>query len=117
MQKLLDAKYHVNVLVRNPEKLQITNQKYLHIFEGNAADSESIDRSIGNCSIIINAVSSRGNWTLIRVPLIVDGDDDSVSVSESRCSGKSVTKKGVAAFLLKEIDEERFLKKSPFVYS
>ena len=61
--------------------------------------------------------SSSINWTLVRCPLLVDGESTACSASEKRCSGKALTKKGLAAFILSEIKNGDFQNKSPFVFS
>jgi putative NADH-flavin reductase len=59
----------------------------------------------------------RMSWTMVRCPMIVDGGDDSYASSLSACGGKSVSKGGVASFILDEIARRGFQGRSPFVFS
>ena len=56
-------------------------------------------------------------WTLIRCPLLVDGDTRKYSVSERKCKGKQITKNSLAAFLITEIGNAKYMQKCPFVFN
>lgn len=61
--------------------------------------------------------ASDAQWTLIRCPLLTDDDASGYEVSGSRCGGRSLPKKGLAAFILAEIKNREYARKSPFVYN
>lgn len=51
--KALENGYHVRMLVRNPEKLTIRDDR-IEIVEGNVQNSEDIQRLLKDCQIVIN---------------------------------------------------------------
>lgn len=57
------------------------------------------------------------NWTLIRCPLIIDGENIPYYLSISRCKGKSITKLSLSKFIIEEIEKKEFLKKSPYLFN
>lgn len=64
--------HHVTVLVRTPEKIQITNEK-LTIIQGNVLNEDDIVRSIGGVDVVISALNTDGATTLSEgMPLIIE---------------------------------------------
>lgn len=57
------------------------------------------------------------NWTLIRCPLIIDGENIPYHLSISRCKGKSITKLSLAKFIIEEIEKKEFISKSPYLFN
>lgn len=57
------------------------------------------------------------NWTLIRCPLIIDGENNPYHLSISRCKGKSITKLSLAKFIIEEIEKKEFISKSPYLFN
>ncbi|MCM3153778.1 NAD(P)-dependent oxidoreductase [Priestia megaterium] len=64
--------HHVTVLVRTPEKIQITNGK-LTIIQGSVLNEDDIVRSIGGIDVVISALNTDGTTTLSdSMPLIIE---------------------------------------------
>jgi putative NADH-flavin reductase len=78
------------------------------MFPAIVADKQAEYRFLAACSL---------RWTMVRCPMIVDGGDDSYATSLSACGGKSVTKGGVANFILDEMTRRGFEGRAPFVFS
>jgi putative NADH-flavin reductase len=57
------------------------------------------------------------NWTLLRCPRIVDGNNCNYSISLEMSKGKSITKMGISAFIINEIRHKQYLKKAPYIYT
>jgi putative NADH-flavin reductase len=57
------------------------------------------------------------NWTMVRCPLLVDGETKDYSVSENRCDGNQLTKQSLALFLISEIRNAKYIRKCPFVFN
>jgi uncharacterized protein YbjT (DUF2867 family) len=60
--------------------------------------------------------SSTLDWTIVRVPLLVDGDDERVRVRRIGEPGKlRLTRRALASFMLDEVDDRTWSKQAPFV--
>ena len=56
------------------------------------------------------------NWTLVRVPFIVFSDArDKTAVSLEDCPGKKITAPDIAAFLIEQLNDDTYARKSPFI--
>ncbi|WP_407267817.1 NAD(P)-dependent oxidoreductase [Radiobacillus sp. PE A8.2] len=63
--------HQVNVLVRTPDKIQITNEN-LTIMQGNALNENDIIRSMHGIDVVISALNTDGTTTLSEsMPLII----------------------------------------------
>ena len=63
--------HDVTVLVRTPEKIQITNEK-LTVVQGNVLNEDDIVRSIGGIDVVISALNTDVTTTLSEsMPLII----------------------------------------------
>lgn len=61
---------------------------------------------------------SAAEWTLVRVPLIVPAEDRTdVRISLEDCPGEMITAADLASFLADQLNDDRFLRQSPFVAS
>ncbi len=61
---------------------------------------------------------SRAEWTLVRLPLIVQTDQRSgITISETDCPGEKIGATDLADFLIGQLDDDRYIKKTPFVAS
>jgi len=57
-------------------------------------------------------------WTLVRLPLIVQTDQRSGAiVSETDCPGEKISATDLADFLISQLDDDLFIRKTPFVAS
>lgn len=64
--------HHVTVLVRTPEKIQLTN-KNLTIIQGNVLNNDDITRSIQGNEVVISALNTDKSTTLSEsIPLIIN---------------------------------------------
>lgn len=64
--------YHVTVLVRTPEKIQINN-KNLTIIQGNVLNKDDIVRAMHGIDVVISALNTDGTTTLSEsMPLIIE---------------------------------------------
>jgi putative NADH-flavin reductase len=60
-------------------------------------------------------MKSNIDWTLVRVPLIIESDSiGKVKVQLERSPGKSVTSADLAEFLIKQINDTKYFGKCPF---
>lgn len=58
------------------------------------------------------------NWTLVRLPLIELTDNEStIKVSLEDCLGSKISATDLAHFLIKQLKDTKFIKKSPFISS
>lgn len=58
------------------------------------------------------------NWTLVRLPLIELTDNEStIKVSLEDCLGNKISATDLAHFLIKQLKDTKFIKKSPFISS
>lgn len=72
----LHDRYHVTVLVRTPEKIQISNEN-LTIVQGNVLNKDDIVRSMHGIDVVISALNTDGTTTLSNsMPLIIDAMED-----------------------------------------
>jgi len=51
---LVEAGYHVNVLVRDPSKLLVNNNRLIKVFHGNINSIESVNKPIEGCDTVIH---------------------------------------------------------------
>lgn len=59
---------------------------------------------------------SKVDWTQVRVPLIVFSDDSSeISVDLEDCLGDKITVMDISKFIVKEMVESNYIRKSPFI--
>lgn len=64
--------HHVNVLVRNPQKIHLTNEK-LTIIQGNVLNEDDIACSIRGVDVVISSLNTDGTTTLSEsMPLIIE---------------------------------------------
>ncbi len=62
----------VTALVRNPNKLNVSNLN-LHIIQGDVLEKEDIENALSNVDIVISALNTDGTNTLTKsMPLILD---------------------------------------------
>ena len=62
--------------------------------------------------------NSNVDWTLVRLPLIEQTDLRSqVSVSLENCLGEKISATDLAHFLVQQLFDENYVKKSPFIAS
>ncbi|OCX53619.1 hypothetical protein BEL04_04815 [Mucilaginibacter sp. PPCGB 2223] len=55
------------------------------------------------------------DWTMVRVPMIVQSDEkNGVTNSLQDCPGESINTSDLADFLISQIDDKRYIRKSPF---
>ncbi|MDF2535171.1 MAG: hypothetical protein K0R18_1330 [Bacillales bacterium] len=67
----LRDKYHVTVLVRNPEKIEINSN--LTIIQGNVLNKDDIVRAIHGIDVVFSALGTDGTTTLSEsMPLIIE---------------------------------------------
>ncbi|WP_456276404.1 NAD(P)-dependent oxidoreductase [Bacillus sp. AK128] len=65
-------RHHVTVLVRTPEKIQITNEN-LTIIKGNVLNKNDIERAMHGIDVVISALNTDGTTTLSEsLPLIIE---------------------------------------------
>lgn len=57
------------------------------------------------------------SWTLIRCPLLVEGEQRKYYTSETKCTGKQLTKKSLSEFIINEIRNSEYVQKCPFVFN
>ncbi|MFC7345235.1 NAD(P)H-binding protein [Chryseobacterium zhengzhouense] len=58
------------------------------------------------------------NWTLVRLPLINLTDESfKTETSLQDCKGENISATDLGKFLISQIDDETFIKKSPFLYN
>lgn len=59
---------------------------------------------------------SNANWTLVRVPFIEFTDTSSeIIVNLEDCPGDKISSSDIAGFMVQEMIEEKFVRKSPFI--
>lgn len=62
--------------------------------------------------------NSNLNWTIVRVPLIeLTGNRGDVETSLTDCKGSGISSTDLADFLVGQINDERFIKKAPFIWN
>ena len=60
--------------------------------------------------------ASHVNWTLVRVPLIEFTDiSGAMLVSLEDCLGSKISAHDIATFVIEQLSEDRYIKKSPFI--
>ncbi|KFF01217.1 epimerase [Chryseobacterium formosense] len=191
VQSLLEKKYSIKLLIRNPENFQLQNP-LIEVVQGDARDYHSVLKLLENCNVLLstlgqpkgertifsdatkNVVSAMNyqkikryivttglsvntpfdnknetvkmatdwmyqnypettvdkqkeyelltqsnlDWTLVRLPLINLTDDSfKTETSLEDCRGKNISATDLGEFLVSQIDDEAFIKKSPFLYS
>jgi putative NADH-flavin reductase len=58
------------------------------------------------------------DWTLVRLPLIIQTSESfPTEASLEDCKGENVSATDLAEFLVSQIDDETFIKESPFLYN
>ncbi|WP_374446031.1 NAD(P)-dependent oxidoreductase [Epilithonimonas sp.] len=58
------------------------------------------------------------NWTLVRLPLIIQTDESFVTETNLYdCIGEKINANDLSEFLISQIDDETYFKKSPFLYN
>lgn len=58
------------------------------------------------------------NWTLIRLPLIIQTDERfNMEANLTDCVGGNISATDLAEFLVSQIDDETYFKNSPFLYN
>ncbi|WEK70697.1 MAG: NAD(P)H-binding protein [Candidatus Chryseobacterium colombiense] len=63
-------------------------------------------------------VASNLNWTLVRLPLINLTDESlRTETSLEDCKGENISATDLGKFLVSQIDDETFIKQSPFLYN
>lgn len=68
----LHDRHHVTVLVRTPEKIQLSNEN-LTIFQGNVLNKDDIVRAMHGIDVVISALNTDGTTTLSEsMPLIIE---------------------------------------------
>ena len=61
---------------------------------------------------------SNVNWTLVRLPLIEQTDErNEIAVSIEDCPGDKISAGDLAQFLIEQLSDKTFIKKSPFIAS
>jgi len=61
---------------------------------------------------------SHAAWTLVRLPLIIQTSERSgIAVNETDCPGDKISATDLADFLITQLDDELYIKKTPFVAS
>lgn len=64
---------------------------------------------------ILNKVT-RVNWTLIRLPFIVDGEEVRVIKENlTNMPGTKITNRDIATFIMEQIDNSTYIQKAPFI--
>jgi uncharacterized protein YbjT (DUF2867 family) len=60
--------------------------------------------------------SSTLDWTIVRVPFLVDGEDERVRVRQIGEPGKlRLTRRALASFMLDQVDDSTWSKQAPFI--
>ncbi len=63
-------------------------------------------------------VESNLNWTLVRLPLIVQTSESfRTETNLQDCKGENISATDLGEFLVSQIDDETFIKQSPFLYN
>jgi putative NADH-flavin reductase len=63
-------------------------------------------------------IASNLNWTLVRLPLINLTDESfRTETSLEDCKGENISATDLGKFLVSQIDDETFIKQSPFLYN
>jgi len=58
------------------------------------------------------------DWTLVRLPLIIQTDESfKTETNLSDCAGDNISTNDLSEFLISQIDDETYFKKSPFLYN
>lgn len=71
------------------------------------ADKQTEYNILSDCNV---------NWTLIRLPLIEQTDETSeIKVSLEDCPGDKISATSLANFLISQLSDNAFVKKSPFI--
>ncbi|RYU91914.1 hypothetical protein EWM62_00285 [Mucilaginibacter terrigena] len=90
VKEALERGYLVSVLVRHPEKLDITN-KNLRVFTGLTTNKEIMEQAIAGCSQVISALNiSRHNdfpWSSLRSPKLLLSETMKVLIEAGRTAG------------------------------
>ena len=61
-------------------------------------------------------VNSKTDWTLVRLPLIEQTDEQRpIVVSEIDCAGNGISATSLAHFLIEQLSSETYVRKSPFI--
>lgn len=61
-------------------------------------------------------VESNLDWTLIRIPLIEQTESSGkIKISLSDCPGKKISSTDLANFLISQLSDDSFIRKSPFI--
>ncbi|OCK49945.1 epimerase [Chryseobacterium sp. CBo1] len=191
VHSLLEKKYSIKLLIRNPENFQLQNP-LIEIVKGDARDYHSVLKLLENCNVVLSTLGqpkgektifsdatkniisamnhyqikryivttglsvntpfdnknenvklatdwmyqnypettvdkqkeyelltqSNLDWTLVRLPLINLTDDSfKTETSLEDCRGKNISATDLGEFLVSQIDDETFIKKSPFLYN
>lgn len=63
-------------------------------------------------------VNSNLDWTLVRLPLIIPTSESfPVETNLEDCKGEKISATDLSAFLVSQIEDENFIKQSPFLYN
>jgi len=77
LKKLVLEKIHVQILVRDPKKINIESQ-YVSIFKGHPGNSADLDKAMYNCNVIISSLNISRNsdfpWAKLRTPVTLLSD-------------------------------------------
>ncbi|PIQ22143.1 MAG: epimerase [Cytophagales bacterium CG18_big_fil_WC_8_21_14_2_50_42_9] len=61
-------------------------------------------------------VESNINWTLIRLPLIIQTDErNKINVDLADCPGDKISATDLACFLIKQLSDNTYIQQSPFI--
>ncbi len=56
------------------------------------------------------------DWTMVRLPMIIQTEESfSVEVSLEDCPGESISARDLARFLVDQLSDEKYIRKSPFI--
>ncbi|UQB70213.1 NAD(P)-dependent oxidoreductase [Epilithonimonas zeae] len=63
-------------------------------------------------------VESNQDWTLVRLPLIIQTDESfKTETNLYDCIGENISANDLSEFLISQIEDETYFKKSPFLYN
>ncbi|MFN1219022.1 NAD(P)-dependent oxidoreductase [Chryseobacterium kwangjuense] len=63
-------------------------------------------------------VSSNLDWTLVRLPLIIPSAENfKTEANLTDCKGEKISAADLSEFLVAQIDDEAYIKRSPFLYN
>lgn len=55
-------------------------------------------------------------WTLVRLPIVIDSlKNDSIKVNATDISGSTISNYDIASFLIRQIHDDNFIHKTPFI--